>query len=189
MIPNHPSAPTKGRITLLESPDRIETKQFIWNPTTVNDTKAVNWGTSNVAGASHPVYQFGSGGERIISMELQFDAIRSGLYNSEGLLDLTEELRWYRSLIYPTAYATSFSKVSPPRVSFTFGSMWDGVVCIVKKADPKISMFSEKLLPMRATISLEMAEVVTKSQIFSDIYKTETFGGIPSPPVGGSVTI
>jgi hypothetical protein len=122
-------------------------------------------------------------------MELQFDAIRSGLYNGQGLLDLTEELRWYRSLIYPTAYATSFSKVSPPRISFTFGSMWDGVVCVVKKADPKVAMFSEKLLPLRASISLEMCEVVTKSQIYSDVYQSDSYNGIPSPAVGPSTTI
>jgi hypothetical protein len=189
MTPTHTSKPLKGRITLLESPDRIDLKEFIWNPTTVNDTKTVNWGTANVAGASHPVYQFGSGGERVISMELQFDAIRSGLYNGQGLLDLTEELRWYRSLTYPTAYATAFSKVSPPRISFSFGTMWDGVICVVKKADPRVLMFSEKLLPLRATVSLEMVEVVTKSQIYSDVYKSDSYNGIPSPPVGPSTTI
>jgi hypothetical protein len=171
---------TKGRITLLENPERIDSRYFLYNPTTISDNKSVNWGESNIAGASHPVMQFGSGGARVISFELFLDSIRSNIVRN-GIADLTEELRWYRSLLYPTAYLSTTAKVSPPKIAFTFGTMWDGVICVVKKADIKVSHFSTKITPMKATVALDLQEVVSKSQIYSDVVIQQ-----PNTPVGGS---
>lgn len=176
---------TKGRITVLENPERIDYREFQSNPNTVNDSKSVNWGDASILGSSHPISQFGSGGERLISFELYLDALKSG-FVTNGKVDLTPEIRWWRSLIYPIHYATTTSKVSPPKVSFTFGSMWSGVICIVKKVDVKITFFSVDLAPMRATVSIDLKEVISKSQVSSDIYSPSFGPGIAQPPPGAN---
>lgn len=45
---------------------------FQYFPETLSDTKAVNYSRKNIPGGSHPLYQWISGGERIISFTAHF---------------------------------------------------------------------------------------------------------------------
>jgi hypothetical protein len=57
---------TRGRLTI---PDRGIVKEFMFNPPDVTDDKGVYHGTLELPGASHPVFQYASGGPREISFE------------------------------------------------------------------------------------------------------------------------
>lgn len=179
----------KGRLTVLpgksSSATRIVSKSFAFNPAEISDTKANNWDNTSVAGASHPVYSWSSGGERLITFDLQLDADRSKIVKN-GVLDLTDELAWYRSLVYPVAYNSTIEEVYPSKVSFSFGSFWNSVIVVVKKADIKVNYFSPMLKPLKATVSLALAEVVRESETV-DLYLTGLFeapGGSYNPTVG-----
>ena len=65
--------------------------------------------------------------------------------------------------MYPVAYNTLIEDVYPSRVLFTFGTMWSAVECVVKKADIKVTFFTADLRPVKATVSLALAEVVSPS--------------------------
>ena len=156
----------KGRITVLRGKStsklRPESKSFSYNPTEIGDTKANNWTDAAVAGGSHPVYAWSSGGERLITLELFIDGDRSHI-TKQGVIDISDDLAWYRSLLYPVAYNTLIEDVYPSRVVFTFGTMWSAVECVVKKADIKVTFFTADLRPVKATVSLALAEVVSPS--------------------------
>lgn len=156
----------KGRFTVLRgtsaSKIRIDSKSFSYNPTEIGDTKANNWTDAAVAGGSHPVYAWSSGGERLINLELFIDGDRSKIYR-QNRIDISDELAWYRSLLYPVAYNNLIEDVYPSRVLFTFGTFWSAVECVVKKADIKVTFFSADLRPVKATVSLSLAEVVSPS--------------------------
>jgi hypothetical protein len=164
---------TRGRITVL---DRMEYREFIANPNEFSDAKSTDWGEAHVPGASHPVYGFGSGGERLITFELHIDGDRNPKARSanQDRIDISQELFWYRSLIYPYQMNGKESQVAPSLVSFTYGTMWSSVLCVVKKADYKITRFSSSGTAMRGTISLALAEVVKKSQVWSDVDRDNT---------------
>ncbi len=164
---------TKGRIVV---PGRGITYQFMFNPSKITDTKVTNFGAIELPGASHPVYQFGSGGERLIKFDLYLDGDRGrvGRRDAGAVLDVTDEISLLRSLIYPSLYGSTgkISTVYPFTVIFTFGTWYNGVLCIVKKADPSPSFFTPKLEIVRATVSMELAEIVDRSVQATDIYRT-----------------
>jgi hypothetical protein len=165
---------TKGSISVVTfgSDDfRHKHREFIYNPNEFEDAKETDWGAGKVPGASHPVYAFAAGGERLITFDLFIDGDRQKRpsFVKNGLIDISDEIRWYQSLLYPVSYASMSGKVNPATVVFTYGSMWRSVSCIVRKANVKINYFSSGGTPIRATISMALAEVVTKSKIYSDV--------------------
>ena len=155
---------------------------MMFNPNDVKDTKAVNWGSTEVPGASHPVYQFGAGGERLVSFELYVDGDRgrAGLRGNSGqgvnfgfdrtlevngdTLSIADELVFYRSLIYPGKYNDDPIAVFPHVILFTFGELYNNMVCICKKADWEVKFWTPDLKPVRAVIQMQLAEVVNSSQ-------------------------
>ena len=163
------AAVTRGRLTLLDDTGATKkTKEFDYNPAEIHDTKAINWGATAVAGASHPVYQYGSGGERVISFELFLDADRLDI-RKNNLWDLTDELAWYRALLYPIRMSGSNEEVAPPIVLFTFGITYPGIAMVCKQADIKVTYFSNVLRPIRANVVMQLAEVATETFTSRDV--------------------
>ena len=160
----------RGRITV---PARSVGRFFMFNPGSLTDTKGVTYGSVEVPGASHPTYQFGAGGERLINLELYVDGDRGRFDRQQSRvtssLSIMDELLWYRSLIYPARYGTEIATVFPYLVLLSYGDLYQGVQCIVKKADWKIDYWTPKLEPVRATISLVLAELPNRSQTSDDI--------------------
>jgi hypothetical protein len=164
---------TVGRVAV---PSQGTGRTFMFNPNDISDTKATSWGSIEVPGASHPVYQFGAGGERLITFELYLDGDRGRFGREQARnihsLSIMDELRWYRSLVYPTAYGSTFTDVSPFAVLFSFGELYDNVACLVKKADWKINYWvpaPRGPVPVRATVSIQLAQVVSESQVSSQV--------------------
>lgn len=172
---SHPTM-TRGRISV---PERGMGVEFMFNPTDVSDDKSVDFGTAKIPGASHPVYQFASGGERLINFDLYLDADRgkvaratSGEHLPPDALSLTAEINFYRSLLYPSDGSQMGSKLlRPAPVIFTFGELFNGVLCIVKKANVKVTYWTPDLRPVRATVSMSLAEIVSERVLASDVFR------------------
>jgi hypothetical protein len=101
------------------------TLSFQYFPETLTDTKAVNYSTKNIPGASLPLYQWVSGGERLISFTAYFscdnDLIspgKSGLFNSLKVVgqerrnvDIRAAVFWLRRYMLPTYETDSATKL------------------------------------------------------------------------------
>jgi hypothetical protein len=139
----------------------------MFNPNKINDTKATNYGSIEVPGASHPIVQFGSGGARMINFNLWVDGDRGRFGRKQARnnssLSISDELAWYRSLEYPVSYNMAVSDVFPYLVLFSFGELYQNVQCVVRKADWDVNFWTPELQPVRATIPIQLEEVVTQS--------------------------
>lgn len=171
----------RGMITV---PERGIGRTFMFNPNDVSDTKGITWASGDIPGASHPVYQFGSGGERLISFDLYLDGdrgrkgreqVRPGVDTTSGTgpLSIKDELHFWRSLIHPNGYGQSHAKVAPLTVLFSFGELYNNLPCIVKAAPWKINYWVPSLengiVPVRATIALQLAEITTRSSVADEV--------------------
>ena len=155
-------------------------RYFMFNPNEVKDTKGITWGSKEIPGASHPVYQYGAGGERLISLNLYIDGdrgrkgrqqARAGVNTTtgEGPLSIMDELMWYRSLQYPRAYGQRVVDVGPSPMLLSFGELYQKTPVICKKADWDINYWTPNLEPVRAVVTLQLAEVVPRSQVRGDL--------------------
>lgn len=165
--------PIRGRFTIVE---RGIDKTFMFNPNDVSDTKGVNFGEGDVAGASHPVVQFGGGKARKISFELYLDGDRGQLARGEEKLSIKREIDFYRSLEYPAKYGEGANAVAPYTVLFTMGEMYQQLPCFVEEAKVKINYWTPRMEPVRATISITLREVVKESQTVDDVYDQFNIG-------------
>jgi hypothetical protein len=166
---------TRGSLVVVS---RGITQPLMFNPNDVSDDKEISWGTLQVPGASHPIYQYGAGGERSISFDIYLDGDRGRFGRSEqrDALSIQSHIAFYRSLVYPmkfenaTGGGVNMSAVFPSLVIFNFGPMYQSVTCIVKKVSVKINYWTPTLEPVRASIGVQLAEVVTRSQVSQDIF-------------------
>lgn len=161
-----PPTPLRGRLTVIATG---VVKVFMFNPSSVADSKSPEYGWQSPVGASHPVPQWGAGGKRTISFDLHLDGDRGQLARGGNTLDISDEIRFYQSLLYAQQYDNGFAAVSPSKVLFTMGTLYQGVECVVEKADPKITQFTPRMEPIRATISLTLSETVKRSKTAADI--------------------
>lgn len=155
----------KGRVTI---PATGQFRNFMFNPNEVTDAPSVNFGMILVQGSSQPVYQYGSGGERIISFELFFDGDRGrlarrnqpGVFSSfEDSLSVNNEIKWYQALLYPQEYDTQdFVKTYPYIVLLSLGNFLDAVPCLLKSAPVTVDYWTPNMDPVRATMAMSFAE-------------------------------
>ena len=141
------SAPIKGSFTLPDLDGFVYS--FVYNPPTISVAQKAEYGAICVPGASHPVYQYGSGGEQIISFDLFIDGERgivaNGAYRKGGAngLDIRAEVHLLESLVIPLRYDPgSYSKTRPPILIFNFGSRFVNVECIMKSVNTKYTQFT-----------------------------------------------
>lgn len=160
---------------------RVVNREVMFNPNTIDDTKGITWGSTEVPGASHPVTQYGAGGVRFVSFILYLDGDR-GRHNrgrdgevAEYGLSVRNELYFYRALIAPREYGQQMKNVFPWTVLLTMGDMYQNFPCLVRKADWKMETFTPRMEPVRATIAIVLEEIVSKSQTAEDLFK---LGGI-----------
>jgi Contractile injection system tube protein len=171
---------------VLSVPSKNITKTFQFNPSEMDDDKQINWGTLQIPGASHPAYQYGSGGERLLTFELyldgdrgRFDRESSGDKPEQQSLSVKSEIRFYQSLLYPTNYdINSFTEVYPYIVLFTFGEYIKGMECVVKQARVRVNYWTPQLDPVRATISMILGESVLRSRTAMEVTGGVSVGDI-----------
>lgn len=60
----------KAGIGVVNSKGKVESiQEFLINPDSIEDSKSVNWASHNIPGQESPVYQWTSGGPRVLSFE------------------------------------------------------------------------------------------------------------------------
>lgn len=177
------AAPNRGTLVVAER-NLVITFQF--NPSELSDTHETVYSKHAVPGASHPVYQYGAGGERLISFSLYLDAdigwrnpaTRAAYTKADDgdVLSLSRLLNQVRSLTYPTVRVGSgIKQIFAPTAYLNLGNLLElnPVECIIKKADPRITFYSAGLEPLKATVNMELAQVVRRRVIAGEV----GFGG------------
>lgn len=172
-------------------PDRHTGREFMFNPTNISHSHSASYGTSLVAGASHPQYQYGAGGEEVLAFDLFLDgdrarAARGIPQNAYGNnpLDVADEIDFYESLLLPSRYGgTNITSVFPGIVLFTYGTQWDAVPCIVPSVTTKVEFWvpdparGNRVMPVRATVSLQLKVVVHRSMVAAERWPDGMGGG------------
>jgi len=182
----HNATPVKGYISV---PDYAGMGMpveyvFLYNPAELAEKKDVNYGDTNVPGASHPVHQFGSGGARQITFDLFLDGDRSKFAfknktkknfttaEMDEIMSVKSDVLYWQSLLLSMEYGRSeFAKVKPPHVIFNFGDLYQNVTCIVKRADPRWTHFNIRMVPIRATLSVQLDEDIERSVTGPEFYR------------------
>ena len=165
---------TRGCLRVLNGNTAVS-RYFMFNPNEISDSKETSWGSIEVPGASHPIYQWGAGGERLISFDLYIDGDRGRFGRQQarntGSLSVRDELYWYRSLVYPQTNASGLdmSASFPRLVLYDDGEMYKNLPVIVKKAHWKTTFWTPKREPVRSIVSIALAETVDKTQTADDI--------------------
>ena len=163
--------PKKGILVVPERDNLVI--QFQFNPADFSESHETIYPKHAVPGASHPVYQYGAGGERLISFTLYFDAdigyrntATRRRYTENGFLSLNPLLNTIRSLTYPIVKAGSGVKQVYSPIAYLDGVSelmgTQSIECIVKKADPKVTFYSPDLRPLKAQVTMELAQVVSR---------------------------
>lgn len=164
--------PNRGRFTIVE---RGTTWVFMFNPAEVSDQKGVNWAEGDVPGASSPVIQFGSGKARIISFELYLDGDRGKAARGGDSLSIEEDIKFFQSLEYPSKYDKGPVAVSPWTVIFTMGPMYQQVPCKLLQCPTRITYWTPKMEPVRATVSISLREILSESRTALDVFPQPGF--------------
>ena len=160
---------------------RVVNREVMFNPNSVDDTKGITWGSTEVPGASHPVTQFGAGGLRLVNFTLYLDGDRGRHKRGRDSevaqygLSVRNELYFYRALVHPREYGQEMKNVFPWTVLFTMGDMYDNFHCLVRKADWRMESFTPRMEVVRATVAITLEEIITKSVTAEDMFK---LGGI-----------
>ena len=151
----------------------------MFNPTEVEWGHTPEYTTTTVPGQSHPVYHWGSGGEELIKFELYFDGDRGSVGRGKENLTLQDELRWYRSLEFPAGAGLSDpTAIEAYRVILTLGELFEGKVCVVKKAGPiKIKKFTPKMGAVQMAIPMEFGVCVDRSLTANEVFAQGTVIG------------
>ncbi len=171
--------------------------KFMFNPAEIEITKETLYPKETPAGGSHPIYNFASGGEYLVTFTLMLDGDRGrdearprrsyvGDANSGGMTNalnqlayagdgssntsysITDEIKLLQSLLLPSQYGKTAREVYPYPCLFTYGSMFKAVPAIVKKADPKINMTLPNGDPIKAAVSMQLGLVVPTYQTAGD---------------------
>lgn len=157
------------------------TYKFVYNPTEINTSHKVEWGAVCVPGASHPVYQYGSGGEQLINFDLFIDGERGIVAQAPraggGGLDIKMEVNFLESLELPIHYEPgSFAKTRPPVLIFNFGTKFVNVECIMKSVSTKHTQFTHDGQLVKATVQMQLGVQVDQSRTMLEVADPEDIG-------------
>jgi len=142
-------APTKGYLIDVDGGGDLE---FQYNPSEIVDDKATLFAAIRIPGMSHPRYQK-------IVFRLQF---------FKG--PVRERVAWLQSLLYPE-HAGTMLEHAPHRVLFVFGSLFSGILCIVRQVKARFHGLFEPatLLPQQADVDVVLEEYTDASVSVSEV--------------------
>lgn len=145
---------------------------FQYFPETINDSQPVDYEKVRIPGASHPLYQWISGGPRVISFRATFTSERivpipatdiTNKYN----VDINGALAVLRSFRHPTYDDTSVVRARPPQrlgltIPGTFLSAYPfvPVTCVLTDLKVDYKAWHSAGVPRRADVDLTFEEVV-----------------------------
>lgn len=184
-----------------------ESRAMQWFPESLSDNKAVDWEQKVVPGGSHPFYTFTGGGERTISVTVQFSCDHDPTFDS-GVLDMGDgkpgrstdiraEIQYLRQFMY-AAYSKSKGKrvTPPPMASLTISNLgWgcsgtgpanskfaaeDTVYSLMTGCDVTYPRLFPSGHPRIAEVSLTFAEIVQYDRLVRFIGRNPDVGGFKS---------
>jgi len=164
--------PLDSKMNPIEVLGRDESLTFQYYPETISDKKGVTWSSKEMPGGSHPIYQWISGGERIISFtavftqEMSPDNFKNPIASSDKRsVDVMTYINVLRSFLYPI-YKDGVA-YPPPRLLLIFpqklkiGTYKAGdILCVEIGCDVEYEDFWEDGTIRKATVSLEFAEII-----------------------------
>lgn len=176
-------------ITRLDPEDQPkEVRRLQYFPDTVQDTKGVNWSPKDIPGASLPLYQWTSSGERSLSFTSIFTTDVDLSVNPDATteprtkqrnVDIRSAVLWLRSFLLPS-YSTTNDKYgaagltrAPAKLLLTIqnsGIGWAGgpnyalgdpdtIVAIMTECSVEWTAFFPSGLPRIASVGLAFAQV------------------------------
>ena len=137
-------ARTKGYIQNMSTGS---VKRFMFNPTTLSESRNVSYRTINAIGGAYPLIEFGSGGETKIPLEIYLRGTNS---------EVKEWVSWLKELVPEKSKTISFS--TPPLTKIALGDF--SATCVVTSIKTDYTMFDDDSRPIEATVSLSLTEVV-----------------------------
>lgn len=137
-------ARTKGYIQNMSTGS---TKRFMFNPTTLSESRSISYRTIKGIGGAYPLIEFGSGGESKIPLDIYL----RGTYS-----EIKEWVNWIKELAPAKSKSISFS--TPPKAKIALGNF--SATCVVTSIKTDYTMFDTSSRPIEATVSLSLTEVV-----------------------------
>ncbi len=177
----------RGRLTNFRTGNYVT---FLYNPTSLSETKGNNLSEDAIPGFSDPLIRFASGKARVVTFSLEIDGEsrirRSGVNLLNGArpepienalgFSIAGEIEFFQSLEYPVDPSLPGSDGGPDKVVFTLGPMYDGVLCVVEQVPVTITEWDPELNPTRATLNLTLKAINIPQQYAHHVWK---------PPIGG----
>lgn len=154
----------------------IPTATFLLNPATYEETKSNNWSPQNVPGQSDPVYQWISGGPRVVTFEAL--VTRDSIHLDKTSPSFGEQLAG-AALNVVGDIASSFAGVALPPIGSLFPTPSDEDGTQLSIAD-KIEYYRSLLYP---TYSTEYASLAASPPLVV-MFAGKTFRGSLSPVSG-----
>ena len=150
--------------------------KFQYNPSDLNDKRAVTYTTQSAPGLLLPIRQYNQGGDRTITFTVHLDGVFDGPADDEIKIEKDEngsiqpELNKYRAFLYPQidtwqqargSFVPLYQQIQqfagPPLCQFGFGDRL--IDCIVTEVGIHETLFNPQLGPMRADVSVTLVEI------------------------------
>lgn len=165
--------------------------KFQFNPTQIEWDKKTDYSIESVGGWPAPIVTWVSGGEKRIRFELFFDRSKSGKAAGAWTVDMPGigvqgALAILESFLYPQEGPFEFRNaltgeqrfVSPPDCYLILGSRW--ARCKLLSAPVKETMFDKTLVPIRATVTIELLVLEEGVLAMVDHIKRKVYAGLGS---------
>lgn len=133
-----------------ENGDPTHDIETLFNPAEYELSKAVKYGTKDIAGLSTPVTQFASGEAQTLSMELFFDTSEEG----RAVTEVTDELEGLVSV--------DGDLHAPPTCRFVWGSLT--FKAVVESLDRSFTRFMPSGEPVRERVNVAFREYRTPKE-------------------------
>ena len=163
---SYTARPPRVTITNLENGDFISAQ---FNPTEVKEKLGPAYNDLAVLGLSHRPQQY-TGMENLqISFELVLDAL-----SAEGGADGVERARRFlHSLCYSMRGGQDVIGGGPPRVGFTWPTLYD-ITCRIRSVEVTMTKFNLKMQPVQATAVIQLAEALSARIYHEDVLQNGT---------------
>lgn len=156
-----------------------EERAFQYWPESISDSQSSNYATMDIPGASLPLYQFVSLGERSISFTVYFSRDEDGeisggfgfgvgspeeVQEGKHNVDINGAVAWLRSLQYPAYPKNTYEpphilKLYTPGVVLSAKGVKEGMTCILTQMSVNWMSFFPSGVPRIATVDLTFNEI------------------------------
>lgn len=182
----------RGRITNYRTGNFVE---FHHNPNRITKKKGTTLSVDQLPGQSDPLVRFASGNLETIDFvldlcgESRLRRFGAQLFNgavpefpiedADESYSVAGEIEFWESFQHPVDPAIAAARFAEPdQVVFTFGRMFQGVLCAVQDLEVEPFEFDPELSPTKAQVKVKLARIVTKQRFADSIWDVPAGIGI-----------